>query len=319
MLLLALVVLPLSAQRPTKYRVQRGETLSSIAHKFGMTERELKRLNDDLSYCYAGMVILVKDKRGPADDERYDDYADRSDYADDRIGYADDRIDMDGSTSLGAPMGDPLLAEAHQLEQRGKFKQAVKCYDKVLDRGPSAPLFFQRGVCYFQMKKWKKAIDDFERVTRSSDASRELRARSEDYIDEAYMQWDAKKERSTNTVAGIIAGAVAVGVVADALSGSGSSSSKGDSKRGGKNGQAQGKQGAPPKGSGQQAGQRGGRGDNGQQTSQRGGNGRNRSEAGQRGGNGGSRDGQGVRQGGNGQRGSRDASRGGGERRRNRQ
>ena len=66
MLLLALVVIPMSAQRPTKYRVQRGETIASIARKFGMTEKELKRINEDLSYCYAGMIILVKDKRGAA-------------------------------------------------------------------------------------------------------------------------------------------------------------------------------------------------------------------------------------------------------------
>ena len=74
MLLLALMVLPMSAQRPIKYQVKRGETLSSIARKFGMSENELKSINDDLSYCYAGMMILVRDKRGVSRDDDYDDY-----------------------------------------------------------------------------------------------------------------------------------------------------------------------------------------------------------------------------------------------------
>ena len=307
MLLLALVVIPMSAQRPTKYRVQRGETLASIARKFGMTESELKRINDDLSYCYAGMLILVRDKRG---DSRSDDYAD--DYGDD--GYADDRIEMNEAPS--APYGDPLLDEARQLEQMGKFKQAVKCYDKVLDRGPSAPIFFSRGVCYFQMKKWKKAIEDFERVTRSSDATRDLRDRSEDYIDEAYMRWDKAKERSTNTWAGIIGGVVAVGAVADALSGPSPKGGKGGHNdkngkgkngpppgkngQGSKNGQAQGKQGGPPSGNNARAGQGGNRGDR-QQGTRPSGNGGDRKPNANQGGNRGNRDGQqGTRPSGNG-------------------
>ena len=257
MLLLALMALPMSAQRPIKYQVKRGETLASIAKKFGMTENELKRMNDDLSYCYAGMLILVRDKRG---DSRDDDY-----YEDDGGDYADDRVNIDAPA---VPFSDPLIDEARMLEERGEFKKAVKCYDKLLDRGPSAPLFYSRGVCYFQMKKWKKSIEDFERVTRSNDASSDLIASSEDYIDEAYMRWDEAKERSTNTWAGIVAGAVAIGAVADALSGpsNSSKSNKGghDNKRNGKDrpsgkqGQAQGKQGAPPKGGAVQGGKRGG-------------------------------------------------------------
>lgn len=256
MLLLALMVLPMSAQRPIKYQVKRGETLASIAKKFGMTENELKRMNDDLSYCYAGMLILVRDKRG---DSRDDDY-----YEDDGGDYADDRVNIDAPA---VPFSDPLIDEARMLEERGEFKKAVKCYDKLLDRGPSAPLFYSRGVCYFQMKKWKKSIEDFERVTRSNDASSDLIASSEDYIDEAYMRWDEAKERSTNTWAGIVAGAVAIGAVADALSGPSSKGDKGghnDKNKGknappkGKQGQAQGKQGAPPKGVAVQGGKRGG-------------------------------------------------------------
>ncbi len=324
MLLLALVVIPLSAQRPTKYRVQRGETIASIARKFGMTEKELKRINEDLSYCYAGMIILVKDKRGAAAEEHYDDYADDG-------GYTDDRIDMGAPATMAAPLGDPLLEEAHQLEQMGKFKQAVKCYDKVLDRGPSAELFYQRGVCYFQMKKWKKAIEDFERVTRSNDATHDLRSRSEDFIDEAYMRWDKAKERRANTWAGIIGGVVAVGAVADALSGP---SSKGDHKgkdgprrgkdgprdkdhKNGKQGQAQGKpnghQGGSPRTgqadrgnrNGQNARQGGDRGNRDGQNARQGGNrGGGNDQNARQGGERGSRDGQSARQGGN--RGNRD-------------
>ena len=213
MLLLAMAVMTAEAQRVMSYQVKRGEDLASIAQRFGMTERELKALNDGLSYCYAGMTIEVKDYRGRGD---VDD------------GYYDDRVDM-GDGLAGGWTADPDVAEAQRLEQSGHYKQAVKSYSRAIERNPSVELLFSRGMCYFEMKKWKNAIADLERVSRSRHCPDDLRRSCDDYLDEAYARQDEARERRSNTWAGIAAGVVGVAVVADALSsGGGSKGGKGD-------------------------------------------------------------------------------------------
>ena len=126
-------------------------------------------------------------------------------------------------------MDDPSFQEAQRLEQMGKYKDAAKIYSSMIDRNPSAPLYFVRGVCYYQNKKWKNAIADFEHVMNSRDASDELLDECERYLDSAYEQREIKRERNAATWAGILTGVVAVGVVADAISSdSGSGHHKGN-------------------------------------------------------------------------------------------
>ena len=224
LIVLWLAAAAVSAQLAAKYQVQRGDTYASIAEKFGMTENELRHKNPGKRHLYAGMNIDIIDyyngRPRNIQRERYDDRVDMGGYEDSGRAYG---------TSSYSLMDDPSFQEAQRLEQMGKYKDAAKIYSKMIDRNPAAPLYFIRGVCYYQNKKWKNAIADFEHVMNSRDASDELLDECERYRDSAHEQREIKRERNAATWAGILTGVVAVGVVADAISSdSGSGHHKGN-------------------------------------------------------------------------------------------
>ena len=202
-----------SAQIAAKYQVQRGDTYASIAEKFGMTERELRHENPGKRHLYAGMTINIIDYNNGRprniQRERYDDRVDMNDYESSGSGY---------ETRSYSLMDDPSFQEAQRLEQMGKYKDAAKIYTRMIDSNPATPLYFVRGVCYYQNKKWKNAISDFEYVMNSPDASNALLDECEQYLVSAREQRELKRERNATTWAGILTGVIAVGAVADALS-----------------------------------------------------------------------------------------------------
>lgn len=275
---LLLAVTTADAQIAAKYQVQRGDTYASIAEKFGMTENELRHENPGKRHLYAGMTINIIDyNNGRPRNIRRDRYDDRVDMG----GY--DTEDRAYGTSSYSLMDDPSFQEAQRLEQMGKYKDAAKIYSKMIDRNPAAPLYFIRGVCYYQNKKWKNAIADFEHVMNSRDASDELLDECERYLDSAHEQREIKRERNAATWAGILTGVVAVGVVADAIS---SDSGRGHHKGNRNDKQANGQR-RDGNNNGKQAGgqQRGGNRDRQQAGGQQGGNNRPQAGGQQRGGN----------------------------------
>ena len=205
-----LAAMTVSAQRSMTHRVQRGETPASIARKYGMTEDELYRRNPNVRNYYAGTFVNVVD-------------------------YYDDGGSSYGSSALSSSSANPDLVEAQNYERTGDYKKAINSYSRVIKSSPSACNYFSRGVCYYQTKKWKKAISDFEYVIDAPDCSRKMRRECARYLDDAYEQAAIAKEKRTNVLAGILAGVVAVGVVADAVSSHGKKNDKGKPPhRGGK-------------------------------------------------------------------------------------
>lgn len=217
-LCLMLAAVTVSAQRTLTHRVQRGETATSIAHKYGMSVEELYRKNPNVKNYYTGIYVNVVD------------------YYDEGSSY--------NSSSLSASSSNPDLIEAKDYERSGDYKKAIKSYSRVIKTSPSASNYYSRGICYYQTKKWKKAISDFEYVIEAPDCSRKMRRECARYLDDAYEQAAIAKEKRTNVLAGILAGAVAVGVVADALSSHDKKHDKGKPPHGGK------KDGAKPDGKG---------------------------------------------------------------------
>lgn len=265
------------AQIAAKYQVQRGDTYATIAEKFGMTENELRHENPGKRHLYAGMTINIIDyNNGRPRNIRRDSYDDRVDMG----GY--ETADRDYGTRSYSLMDDPSFQEAQRLEQMGKYKDAAKIYSKMIDQNPATPLYFIRGVCYYQNKKWKNAISDFEYVMNSRDASDELLDECERYLESAHEQREIKRERNAATWAGILTGVVAVGVVADAISGSSSDSHKGNRNDRQANGQRRDGNNNGKQASGQQ---RGGNRDSQQTSAQQGGNNRQQAGGQQRGGN----------------------------------
>lgn len=244
-----------SAQIAAKYQVQRGDTYASIAEKFGMTENELRHENPGKRHLYAGMTINIIDynngrpTRNNSQRDRYDDRVDMGGY---------DTSDRAYGTTSYSLMDDPSFQEAQRLEQMGKYKEAAKIYSNMIDRNPATPLYFIRGVCYYENKKWKNAIADFEYVMNSRDASNELLDECERYLESAHEQRQLKRERTATTWAGILTGVVAVGAVADALSSSSSHSDRHNGRRDDKQANAPRRDGNKQAGAPQRGGNRDG-------------------------------------------------------------
>ncbi|HSO77455.1 MAG TPA: LysM domain-containing protein, partial [Bacteroidales bacterium] len=58
---------PVKAAKPETHKVQKGESLSSIARDHGVTERELKKANKGLLFPMAGMYLVIPVKQDEAD------------------------------------------------------------------------------------------------------------------------------------------------------------------------------------------------------------------------------------------------------------
>lgn len=59
---------PVKAAKPETHKVQKGESLSSIARDHGVTERELKKANKGLLFPMTGMYLVIPVKAGEEDD-----------------------------------------------------------------------------------------------------------------------------------------------------------------------------------------------------------------------------------------------------------
>jgi len=62
---------------------------------------------------------------------------------------------------------DELGNEGTVLTNLGKYEEAVKCLNAALHSNPdSADLWLNRGICYFNLKDYKKALESFSKYTK---------------------------------------------------------------------------------------------------------------------------------------------------------
>ena len=60
---------------------------------------------------------------------------------------------------------EQLFDEAYGLTKTGQFDKAIKIYTKLLERNDKLQLgYYNRGYCYYSLKQYIKALDDFNRI-----------------------------------------------------------------------------------------------------------------------------------------------------------
>lgn len=104
---------------------------------------------------------------------------------------------------------DKYISIADSYFEEGKYKQAAKNYGLALNIIPTASLYFNRGVSYYNMDKYNDAISDFKRCL-DSNPSKNLRARSLELIDKSEEYIFQRNQRRAN-VASAIFGLVLTG------------------------------------------------------------------------------------------------------------
>ena len=132
---------------------------------------------------------------------------------------------MTVSVSLAQPGANgnkPDYYKAGKLYDEGNYKAAAKIYSDALKQYPEAENYYSRALCYYQMRKYKKALKDCEQAAKYAvpgtdlyrdinwlyDVSRQQRA---EQIEKRTAVW-------TNIAAGVAATAVVVGAIADETS-----------------------------------------------------------------------------------------------------
>jgi tetratricopeptide (TPR) repeat protein len=60
---------------------------------------------------------------------------------------------------------DQLFDEAYALTKKSEYKKAIKVYTSLLERNDKLQLaYYNRGYCYYSMKEYNKALEDFDRT-----------------------------------------------------------------------------------------------------------------------------------------------------------
>lgn len=126
------------------HTIDRGETIDYIASVYGTSVEAIRVANPGLTEFYTGMDIIIPvDKPSGQLEEQ--------------------KLSVQNS----------LFSEAESLRQKGKYKEAVKLYDKIQIEGKT-PLvvYYNRGKVQFERGKLNESITDLNYVIQNdSDGS----------------------------------------------------------------------------------------------------------------------------------------------------
>lgn len=142
-----------------KHIIERGETLSSIAGRYGVSTDKIIELNPDASdFIYVGMELDIPGKSSSS--------------LGNSIAGALETIKQlellqDAETVSAA------CEEADRLLDAGQNGKAIKAYNEVLKKYASSgyscvDAYYGRGIAYYNQGKWKSAIKDFESAISDS-------------------------------------------------------------------------------------------------------------------------------------------------------
>lgn len=188
------------AQTTIEHMVNRGESLSYIAQKYGVTEQAIKQMNKDVDFdmLYVGLQLRIpKVERKPV---------------------------VSGNTatpvaSASAPMStsnsyiDGLIADANTHHLNGQYKKAIKLYSEALTMSSRPEIYYLRGKSYYIYGKYKKAIKDLEIANKSRDLPMTYRSSCSQMLADAKQKREEQLERREQIWSGII-GAAALTTVA---------------------------------------------------------------------------------------------------------
>ena len=104
---------------------------------------------------------------------------------------------------------DKFITIADDYFERGKYKAAAKNYGYAINIKPTASLYFNRGVSYYNMESYDDAIRDF-RLCLDNNPSKNLISRSLNLIDKAET-YQLQKEQRRTQIADAIFGLVLTG------------------------------------------------------------------------------------------------------------
>lgn len=188
----------MSSEEMIEHLVQRGETFSLIADRYGITEQMLRNANSHIDACYTGLTLQIN----PVDIETMRKYREQIE------------------AERAAREMYSMYEQAWALMDDGEYKSAQKIFDKIIARSPATALaYYNRGVCKFNREKWKDAASDFGLAIGCQDCDDELKEKSSELKEIAWQNQEIYEQNRANAWlevlnAGVAAASTAMNVYA---------------------------------------------------------------------------------------------------------
>lgn len=200
----------------TEHIVRRGETLTTIAKKYGVSEGELKKANKGGKTFYVGQKLKI-----PKPVARLAQNTGKTTQS--RLAPSGSGGTSVPSKKANTPVGKPqmtgtqmsLLAEAEQFEQRGKFGKAIGIYDKILNgsAGNQAVVYYKRGMAKYNNGNYKSSIKDFNAAIRQPTCTKEISQACKNMLPQAEQKRQEKRAENAALLGELFSG-MAVGMSA---------------------------------------------------------------------------------------------------------
>lgn len=147
------------------HTVERGETLSSIANKYGITEYELKKANPNMTICFAGIKLNIPERKKNDEDN-----------------------------TVPAKEVEPVATNNSKNQSATEEKSKMD----LINEYPFFMLHYGRGQKYYNQKKWKMAIKELQQAMAEQSYPEEEYQRCEQLLAYAMQEKEARSARRAN-------------------------------------------------------------------------------------------------------------------------
>lgn len=178
-----------------EHKVARGETIESIAEKYGISKDELLEVNKDaISLFYIGQILIIP---GVQMEEEQDDL-----------------INTINRNVTISPMERGLAVDAKRYFENKEWGKAAKTYSKLIKDYPKSVYYYNRALSHFNDNKNRQAANDFETALSMDDCTPSMLENGPELLAEARRRHSEWMDSQLNTVGNIFLGAVTVGLTA---------------------------------------------------------------------------------------------------------
>lgn len=199
----------LVAQETTTHKVRPGETFSSIAEKYDISESILRAENVLTPECYVGATLRIPSNTMPIMEVKT--AHEESDVILDVDPPMPDRNDY-----VAIPYSPEM--EALSLMRNGKLNKARTVLTKAIKLTPQSSSYYYRGLCNFRDGKWKSAINDLNVALQDNSLPYSLKSDAESMLETAQIrreeQLEKRREAWTAVGAAVGTAVLVAGVVA---------------------------------------------------------------------------------------------------------
>lgn len=187
-ILCCLFVVTITAQQTT-HIVGKGETPVTIAEKYQITVEELKQSNPLVKNFYVGMKINLPAKAKRLLEVSSNNY----------------------TSQTPTRVASAFIRHAERHLANDEYKKAIKELNQSIEEQPSFQAYWLRGLSYYNLGKWDKAMADLRAVIVDEAGNNSIRTEAERLYANASQNLQEKREKRNQFWGEILA---TVGLVA---------------------------------------------------------------------------------------------------------